>query len=112
MDAQALIAEATVYGDIGRAVARPHVLKAGSLIDRVKGRSNTDGELRCQGWSRGAFQITIGLKQVVFQPSLPGDFGAGVLLAARIQRADTVGGQPVVGQPPDFPAQMQANRPV
>ena len=110
LNAQALITEATIDGDVGRAVAGHHILKARGLIDRVKGRSNPQGQLRFQGRGRGAFQIAVGIKDVVFQPSLPGDFCAGILLSARIQGPNTVGGQRVVGQPTDFSAQMRADR--
>ena len=43
LDAQTLVTKATVNGDIGRAVAVVDVLKAGGLIDRIKGRGNPDG---------------------------------------------------------------------
>ena len=42
LDTETLIAESAVNGDVGRAVAGHHVLKAGGLIDRVKGRGDSD----------------------------------------------------------------------
>ena len=42
LDTETLIAEAAVNGDVGRAVAGHHVLQAGGLLDRVKGRRNSN----------------------------------------------------------------------